>query len=439
MKRSRWWSIEVIGMVSATDIAVGLIAWAFSVHLPLVYTVLGLGGWLLPTLELIGHRRNRQVYVELAHNMANYLITVYAIGGLFGTIITVFLAGLLPIFTNIAGALLWPVWGGIAIAFGVAIALPFIGFYYRSFGRVSPVKHVAIGYGMAIALTVIPAMFRLVFAFINYPAGVEVFKDETSIVGFTLGINWSQVFLNPTYIPLFLATLFGAIAMTGVLMNSIFGWRYAVDRSEYRLTGYRISNWVSLVFGVLYAVFAGLYLYEVYLYSPPTVAWSIFGKPPAYLPSSLYPVYEPTMMLTGVFYMDVALGAILLILITLSLKFINRPISALKLVLVLLLMVSAEVMNGLAHLPYAIVPPPLSAVPVLVKAYGLQFTLQVADTLKVSTLLTPPQLNALLQLVSVEPGLLYGSLVVFAFFNALLLYIIYAALSWKWVPPQVIS
>ena len=417
-------------MVSATDIAVGLIAWAFSVHLPLVYTVLGLG-WILPTLELIGYKRNKQVYVDLAHNMANYLITVYAIGGLFGTIITVFLAGLLPIFTNIAGALLWPVWG-VAIVFGVAIALPFIGFYYRGFGRISPMKHVAVGYGMAIALTVIPAMFRLVFAFINYPAGVEVFKSSTSIVGFTLGINWGEVFLNPTYAPLFLATLFGAIAMTGILINSIFGWRYAVDKSEYRITGYRISNWISLIFGVLYAIFAALYLYEVYLYSP-TVAWSIFGKPPVYLPSALYAVYQPTMILTGVFYMDIALGLILLILIALSFKFINRSISALKLVLVLLLMISAEVMNGLAHLPYAIVPP-LPAVPVLVKAYGLQFTLNVANTLKVSTLLTP-ELNALLQLVAAQPGLIYGSLVVFAFFNALLLYVIYAALSWKWIPP----
>ncbi|MGC9153131.1 MAG: cytochrome ubiquinol oxidase subunit I [Vulcanisaeta sp.] len=419
-------------MVSPTYVAVGLIAWAFSVHLPLVYTVLGLG-WLLPTLELIGYKRNNQTYVDLAHNLSNYLITVYAIGGLFGTIITVFLAGLLPIFTNIAGALLWPVWG-VAIVFGVAIALPFIGFYYRGFGRISPMKHVAVGYGMAIALTVIPAMFRLVFAFINYPAGVEVFKDTSSIVGFTLGINWSQVFLNPTYVPLFLATLFGAIAMTGILINSIFGWRYAVDKSEYRLVGYRISNWVSLVFGILYAVFAGLYLYEVYLYSP-TVAWSIFGKPPAYLPQSLYAVYQPTMILSNVLYLDIALGVVLLVLIALSFKYISRSISALKLVLVLVLMISAEVMNGLAHLPYAIVPP-LAAVPVLVKAYGLQFTLQVADTLKVSTLLTP-QLNALLQLMAEEPGLLYGSLVVFAAFNALLLYVIYAALSWRWTPQAI--
>lgn len=418
-------------MVSATDVAVGLIAWAFAVHLPLVYTVLGLG-WLLPTLELIGYRRNKQVYIDLAHNMASYLIAVYAIGGLFGTIVTVFLAGLLPIFTNIAGALLWPVWG-VAIVFGVAIALPFIGFYYRGFGRISPMRHVLVGYGMAISLTVIPAMFRLVFAFINYPAGVEVIKSDTSIVGFTLGINWGEVFTNPTYAPLFLATLFGAIAMTGILISSIFGWRYSVDRSEYRLTGHRVGNMVGLVFGVLYAIFAGLYVYEVYNYSP-TVAWSILGKPPAYLPSALYSVYEPTMNLSGIFYTDVALGLVLLVLILVSFKYVNRAISALKLVLVLALMDSAEVMNGLAHLPYAIVPP-LNAVPTLVKEYGLQFTLQVADTLKVSTLLTP-QLNSLLQLITVQPGLLYGSLVIFALFNALLLYVIYAALSWKWSPQR---
>jgi cytochrome d ubiquinol oxidase subunit I len=140
------------------------------------------------------------------------------------------------------------------------------------------------------------------------------------------------------------------------------------------------------------------------------------------------------MNLSGIFYTDVALGLVLLVLILASFKYVNRAISALKLVLVLALMDSAEVMNGLAHLPYAIVPP-LNAVPTLVKAYGLQFTLQVADTLKVSTLLTP-QLNALLQLITVQPGLLYGSLVIFALFNALLLYVIYAALSWKWSPPR---
>jgi len=413
-------------MVSPVIVAVALIAWAFSVHLPLVYTVLGLG-WLLPTLELIGYRSGRRVYVDVAHGLSSYLIAVYAIGGVFGTIVTVFLAGLLPVFTNIAGVLLWPVWG-VAIVFGVAIALPFIGFYNRTFGRVSPMRHIAIGYGMAIALTVIPAMFRLVFAYINYPVGTSITPSSTSNTGFTLSVNVMEALGNPTYPPLLLATIFGAIAMTGILVSSIHGWRYASSRSEYHEVGHRVGNMVGLIFGALYSIFAFWYLYTVYQYSP-TMAWSIFGHPPSYLPSAFYSVYKPTFTLSWMLYMNIALGLIILALLLISLKVVSRPVEALKLVLTPLLMDSAELMNGLAHMPYAVVPP-VSAAEVLIKTYGLDFTLNVAKWLTVSQLLTP-EINALLKVVSVEPGLLVGSLVFFAFFNVLLLYVIYAALSWR--------
>lgn len=413
-------------MVSPVTVAVSLIAWAFMVHLPLVYTVLGLG-WLLPTLELIGYRSGRRVYIDVARGLSNYLITVYAIGGLFGTIITVFLAGLLPVFTNIAGALLWPVWG-VAIVFGVAIALPFIGFYYRTFDRTSPVRHIAIGYGMAISLTIIPAMFRLVFAYINYPLGTSIAPSSTSNTGFTLSVNLVEALGNPTYPPLFLATLFGAIAMTGILISSIHGWRYVSSRSEYHEVGHRVGTMVGLIFGVLYSVFALWYLYTIYQYSP-TMAWSIFGHPPSYLPSAFYGVYKPTFTLSWMLYMNLAVGAVILALLLASIKVVSRPIEALKFVLTPFLMDSAELMNGLAHLPYAVVPP-VSAAEALIKAYGLNFTLNVAKWLTVSQLLTP-EVNALLRVISVEPGLLVGSLVFFAFFNALLLYVIYAALSWR--------
>ena len=413
-------------MVSPAIVASALIAWAFAVHLPLVYTVLGLG-WLLPTLELIGYRTGRRIYVDVAHGLSNYLIAVYAIGGLFGTIITVFLAGLLPVFTNIAGALLWPVWG-IAIVFGVAIALPFIGFYYRTFGRVSPMRHVAIGYGMAISLTVIPAMFRLVFAYINYPQGTSIAPSSTSNIGFTLSVNLPAALGNPTYPPLLLATIFGAIAMTGILVSSIHGWRYVSNRSDYHKVGHDVGNLVGLVFGVLYSISAIWYLYTVYQYSP-TVAWSILGHPPAYLPKAFYSVYEPTFNLSWMLYMNAALGAVILVLLVLSMRVVSRPIEALKLVLTPMLMDSAELMNGLAHLPYAVVPP-VAVAEELIKNYGLNFALNVAKWLTVSQLLTP-QINALLKLISAQPGLLLGSLIVFAFFNALLLLVIYYALSWR--------
>ncbi|WP_291999336.1 cytochrome ubiquinol oxidase subunit I [Caldivirga sp.] len=413
-------------MVSPVVVTVALIAWAFSVHLPLVYTVLGLG-WLLPTLELLGYRSGRRTYIDIAHGLSNYLIAVYAIGGVFGTIVTVFLAGLLPVFTNIAGVLLWPIWG-IAIVFGVAIALPLIGLYYRSFNRLSPIKHITVGYAMAITLTVIPAMFRLVFAFINYPAGVLITPSSASNTGFTLSVNLTETLSNPTYPPLLLATLFGAIAMTGILLSSIHGWRYASSRDEYHELGHRVGNIVGLTFGILYSIFVIWYLYTVYQYSP-TVAWSILGHPPSYLPSTFYDLYKPTFNLSWMFYMNIVLGAIILALLVVSIKVTSKPIEALKLILTPMLMDSAEVMNGLAHVPYAIVPP-VTAAEALIKAYGLSFALNVAKWLTISQLLTP-QINALLSLVSVQPGLLLGSLVFFAFFNALLLYVIYAVLSWR--------
>jgi cytochrome d ubiquinol oxidase subunit I len=416
-------------MDAVTAITVGLIAWAFAVHLPLVYTVLGLT-WLLPTLELIGLRTKRDVYFDIAKGLSRYLIFIYAIGGVFGTIITVFLAGLMPVFTNAAGVLLWPVWG-VAIVFGVALSLPLIGFYYRSFGKMDDQKHIALGYGLAVVTTVIPAMFRLVFAFINDPVGVIAKPDPNSIVGFDLGVNLWQALGNPTYPPLFLATLFGAIAFTAVLISAIYAWRYASYKTEYYAVGRSFFTKTALVAGVLYAIFAAWYLYAVYQYSP-TVAWSIFGSQPSYLPSNLAPVYQPELNLSWMFYMDIVLGLIILAYLAVSLRAANRGLAALAFVLTPVLMDSAEVMNGLAHLPYAIVPAP-NVASALIQAYGVDFALKVADTLKVSALITP-QINALVQLIAAEPWLLTFSLVMFGIFNALVLGGVYMALAWRSKP-----
>lgn len=418
-------------MNTTTAITVGLIAWAFSVHLPLVYTVLGLT-WLLPTLELLGLRTKKDVYFDIAKGLSRYLIYIYAIGGVFGTIVTVFLAGLMPVFTNAAGVLLWPVWG-VAIVFGVALSLPLIGFYYRSFGKMDDQKHIALGYGLAVVTTVIPAMFRLVFAFINDPVGVIAKPDPNSIVGFDLGVNLWQALGNPTYPPLFLATLFGAIAFTAVLISAIYTWRYASYKTEYYAVGRSFFTKTALVAGVLYAIFSAWYLYAVYQYSP-TVAWSIFGSKPSYLPSSLAPVYQPTLNLSWILYMDMVLGLIILIYLVVSLRTANKGFAALAFVLTPVLMVSAEVMNGLAHLPYAIVPAPNVAT-ALIQAYGVNFALTVANTLKVSALITP-QINALVQLIGAEPWLLGFSLVMFGIFNALVLAGVYMALSWGSKPAQ---
>lgn len=413
-------------MDAVTAITVGLIAWAFSVHLPLVHTVLGLT-WLLPTLELIGLRKNDERYFEIAKGLSRYLIFIYAIGGVFGTIITVFLAGLMPVFTNAAGVLLWPVWG-VAIAFGVAISLPLIGFYYRSFGKIDERSHIALGYGLAVATSVIPAMFRLVFAFINYPLGVTAKPDPNSIVGFDLGIDLWQALGNPTYPPLLLATLAGAIAFTAVLISAIYTWRYAKTKADHYKLGKDFFAKVGLIFGVIYVFASVWYLYEVYQYSP-TVAWSIFGSPPSYLPAQLQPVYQPTLNLNWLFYLNIVLGVIVLAFLISALRSVNVPLAVIAFLAVIALMIGAEVMNGLAHLPYAIVPsPPIAAA--LINAYGVDFALKVAQTLTVSALITP-SINSLVQLIAAQPWLLSLSLAIFVAFNLILLGGLYISLAWR--------
>lgn len=418
-------------MDALTAITVGLIAWAFAVHLPLVYTVLGLT-WLLPTLELIGLRKNDDRYFDIAKSLSRYLIFTYAIGGVFGTIVTVFLAGLLPVFTNAAGVLLWPVWG-VAIVFGVAISLPLIGFYYRSFGRMDDAKHIALGYGLAVVTSVIPAMFRLVFAFINYPMGVTAKPDPNSIVGFDLGVDLWQALGNPTYPPLLIATLAGAIAFTAVLISAVYTWRYAKTKDEHYKIGKEFGAKVGLIFGVIYVLASVWYLYEVYQYSP-TMAWSIFGSPPSYLPAQLQPVYQPTLNLSWLFYLDVILGVVVLAFLATALRSANAGLAMAAFVAVIALMDGAEILNGLAHLPYAIVPSPPVAL-ALINAYGANFALQVADTLKVSALITP-QINSLVQLIGAQPWLLSFSLALFVIFNLILLGGFYLVFSWR-PKPQV--
>jgi len=408
--------------MNAATIAVALIAWAFSIHIPIVYTVLGLA-WLLPTLEYMGYKSKNENYINMARNIGSYLIVIYAIGGLFGTIITVFLAGLLPIFTNVAGALFWPVWG-VAIVFGIVIALPMLGFYYRTFNSLPPMRHVAVGYVTAAFMTVIPAMFRMVFAVINYPLGVQITKSSSSMIGFNLSVNLGQALGNPTYPPLLLATLAAALSLTAALIAAVYSWREAAAPSQYYSSGRIIGAKLAIVFGALWVVFGAWYLYEVYLYSP-TVAWSIFGKPPAYLPSAFYPVYEPTYNLAWLLYLIIVLGLGDLALLIITIKKPSRSIAALLLLFSLAIVDASEVMNGVAHMPYALVPP-LGAAESLVNLYGVNFAVQVAHTLQVSTFVST--LTPLVSLIAMEPAILYVSAVGFIFFNIMIFVVMYYAL-----------
>ncbi|KUO84846.1 MAG: hypothetical protein AT711_07830 [Thermoproteus sp. CIS_19] len=117
-----------------------------------------------------------------------------------------------------------------------------------------------------------------------------------------------------------------------------------------------------------------------------------------------------------------------------ALRSANAGLAMAAFVAVIALMDGAEILNGLAHLPYAIVPSPPVAL-ALINAYGANFALQVADTLKVSALITP-QINSLVQLIGAQPWLLSFSLALFVIFNLILLGGFYLVFSWR-PKPQI--
>jgi len=404
--------------MNAVWIATVFLAWVFGVHIPLVYTVLGII-WTLPAMEYASRRDGR--YNDAVKGIARYLIAIYAVGGVFGTVITVFLAGMLPVFTNLAGILLWPVWAT-AIAFGVAVALPLIGYWYRTLGSWSPGRHVALGFLTAGFTTVIPMMFRLVFAVVNYPAGVDVVKDPSSLVGFDLVVhNYWSLFSNPTYPPLILATLLGAVAFANALIAFVYGYRGVRPEAA------SISRRIALSFGAASALSGVWYLVELYYYAP-TMAWAILGTRPPTIPAALAPVYEPTYSLTAAFAAIIALGLMSAALLALSGRIRNRALNALGMLASIALVIDVEEVNLLAHLPYAIIPP-VSAAEGLASEYGVSFALTVAKVLSASTMAST--LNALAVFVSADPAVLYFSIAFFTLFTIMVLVGIYVVLSWR--------
>ncbi len=404
--------------MNAVELATILLAWAFGVHIPLVYTVLGLL-WTLPALEYASRRDGR--YMAAVRGLARYLIAVYAVGGVFGTIITVFLAGMLPVFTNLAGALLWPVWAT-AVAFGVAVSLPLIGYWYRTLDHMSPGRHAALGFVVAGFTTVIPLMFRLVFAVVNYPAGVEVIEDPSSLVGFDLVVrNYWALFSNPTYPPLIVSTILGSIAFANALVAFAYG--YSGLNPEVA----SISRRVALSFGSAAAASGVWYLLELYYYAP-TMAWSILGSVPSTMPASLAPVLRPTYILTMPFAVAVALGLVSAAALALSSRVRSRALNALGMASSIATVVGVEEVNLLSHLPYAIIPP-VSAAEGLASQYGVGFALTVAKVLSASTMATT--LNAISAFMNADPAILYFSIAFFALFTALVVLGIYLALSWR--------
>jgi cytochrome d ubiquinol oxidase subunit I len=189
-----------------------LLGLATLVHITFVNLVLGFSV-IIPFTEYLSYRNRDGRLMEVARRTFKYLILTDLVAGVWGTWITIALAGLWPTLTYIATTVLFiPI--TIAIV-GILIAIPSIAIYWYTWGKVSRSVHLFVGCLMAFGALLVPAGFRMIFAFIDDPVGLnEALKG-----------NLYAIFGNPIYPIWVVWSWFGSLTMSALVAAGIYAWR----------------------------------------------------------------------------------------------------------------------------------------------------------------------------------------------------------------------
>ena len=133
------------------------------IHVTLVNIVLGLS-ILVPILEYISYRRRDPVLLETAGRSFRFLAVSDLAAGVWGTWLTIVLAGLWPSLAYIA---MTEPFTAISIALiGILVSIPSIVIYWYSWDRGSPRTHIMVEILMGASALAVPRGFRAIFSYI---------------------------------------------------------------------------------------------------------------------------------------------------------------------------------------------------------------------------------------------------------------------------------
>jgi cytochrome bd ubiquinol oxidase subunit I len=203
-----WLSFLVVG--------IGLI-----IHITLVNMVLGMSV-IVPITEFIGYLRKDAAMLDLAKRLFRYLILSDLIAGVFGTWVAIDLAAFFPKLLYIFSTVLFiPT---LIAVIGIVMSIPAIAVYWYGWQRLSPKAHLAVGGVMAAGALLVPAGFRVLFAFVDDPAGFNI----TSLSGSTglVSTNLGSLFGNPIYVTLLFHSWFGGLTMSALFAAGVYGWHF---------------------------------------------------------------------------------------------------------------------------------------------------------------------------------------------------------------------
>ncbi|MGC8607496.1 MAG: cytochrome ubiquinol oxidase subunit I [Vulcanisaeta sp.] len=254
-----------------------VLGFALEMHLVFVNVIIGATVLTVITRYLAYLRRDPGLE-SVARDMFRLMVVTELFGGVWGTILTVFMAGLFPSMTAIfTRVYFYP----IAIALvGILLSIPLIAIYWHLWGRIDPRTHSLIGVPLAISVLLVPVGFRYLFAGLDYPQYTTA--------------NLLTALSNPVYPPLIVHTLIGAMDIGAFVTASVLATRRNMNPK-----GVRIALGTGLALLVPQAI-AGAYYFTVLERYDPYIASNIAGPLLGYDPSSVmfYPAFYAAVALT---------------------------------------------------------------------------------------------------------------------------------------------
>ncbi len=252
-----------------------IISLTFGLHIILVNLDIALATFI-PLLEWMARKGNDDFLMDRAKNLMRYYASTYAIAGVFGTAFTVSLLSFYPQFLGLAGHLTFAPFG-IAI---LMIALRFltIVLYWYLWDKISGNLHLTIGALLALTGYIIPFGFRAVFAFLNVPTGLHLQPK--------LYLDLLEALTNPTFLPLYLKSVFGALAAGSLMLASAYAYRYAKAGSNKERYSELVGKFIEygalflalmVIFGPWYAISLSVSKYKF-----ENIFGFLFGASPKY-------------------------------------------------------------------------------------------------------------------------------------------------------------
>jgi len=305
------------------------------VHITFVNLVLGFSV-IVPLTEYMSYRRRDEHLMQLAKRTFRWLILTDLVAGVWGTWITIALAGLWPTLTYIAATVLFvPI--TIAIV-GILIAIPSIAIYWYTWGKVSKGLHLFIGCLMAFGALLVPAGFRMIFAFVDDPVGLnEALKG-----------NLYAIFANPIYPVLVVWSWFGAFAMSALVAAGVYAAKPTEDANGDQLKETKYFLQLGIPSLLITAILAACFYLSIRDASPYLYAAATGGASTAqYNFQPLFLTYPLLLLITGT-----SASALL----TLARKgTINRTLSLILVIAAFLTVPVVEVLNDASRAPYMVI------------------------------------------------------------------------------------